>query len=592
MQDRKETVSAAIMGTRARSKTYNGQMSYAEDRSRASASPFGVLILLLARLAMAAAVLFMAGWNTYICLRLRPDFATVFINLAFWIVPVAVLLALSGRLWRSIALGTALTFVLQRLHWLKWKYLEHTWTAADFRLLFDSVNWIILRQYPAILGFALLCVALLVVSWFLVPRGTLVVWRMRGASALVASAMVGGVYYWQSAHIYDPFGFNIYGHFANLIYSVSTLVYHAPTIDGDDAQFVARAASVPAPVIATPAQPPDIVIWLQESTMDLGLFAIPGADLPKMPMYQRDAMTRAHGLLRVPTWGGSTWLSEFALLSGLSHEDFGPSGYGVYYIATAKTRYSLSKLLKQRAGYRSIAISGSPKAFYNMETAQRDLGFDEVLNPLDFPQWGNKALAEHLISDEEIGRYALEILGRPHDTPILLFVLTIRQHGPYSSEHPIEFGLDKTTLDRRTAARLSDYAQRMKETQEANQAFGAQWLAQSRPVIFAYFGDHQANVEGEVPFVSGLTQPHFLTLVRHQDELRPWRARCCAAGPGPRLHERFPPAYAGVPLDEFFTANRAMRVLCEGRLNDCPDAALLRSYRTHVYGPLQAAARE
>lgn len=567
-------------------------MSYAEKRSPPSASPLGVLILLVARIGIAATVLFMAGWNAYICLRLRPDLPTVVINLAFWIVPVTVLLALSGRLWRSIALGTALTFVFQRLHWLKWKYLAHTWTAADFRLLFDSVNWIVIRQYPAILGFALLCVALLLVSWFLVPRGRRVVWKTRATSALVASAMVGGVYYWQDAHIYDPFGFNIYGHFANLIYSASTLVYHAPVIDGDGAQFVTRAAAVPAPVLATPAQRPDIVLWLQESTMDVGLFSLPGANLPTMTMYQRDALTRAHGLLRVPTWGGSTWLSEFALLSGLSHEDFGPSGYGVYYIATSKTRYSLPKQLKQHAAYRSIAISGSPKAFYNMETAQRELGFDEVLNPLDFPQWGNKSLADYLISDEEIGRYALEILARPHDTPILLFVLTIRQHGPYSSEHPIEFGLDKTTLDRGIAARLSDYAQRMKETQEANQAFGAKWLAQPRPVIFAYFGDHQANVEGDVPFVSGLTEPRLLTSYAIKTNYNPGVPDVVPPVLDLAFMSGFILQYAGVPLDPFFTANRAMRVLCDGRLNDCPDESLLKSYRAHVYGPLQAAARE
>jgi RHS repeat-associated protein len=158
-------------------------------------------------------------------------------------------------------------------------------------------------------------------------------------------------------------------------------------------------------------------------------------------MYDADARTRAFGALRVHSWGGSTWLSEFALLTGLSHFDFGPTGEGVYYTIVGHVRPSLPRLLKAQ-GYRSIAISGVPKGLYNMETAQRQLGFDEVLNPLDFPEWGGKSLADHLISDEELGRYADQIIARSSDRPLFLFVLSMMQHGPYDSAHPVGYGLD------------------------------------------------------------------------------------------------------------------------------------------------------
>lgn len=132
---------------------------------------------------MGLAVVLMTGWNAYICLRLRPDLPTVLINLSFWFVPILVVLVVSGRLWCSLALGTAVTFVLQRLHWLKWKYSEHTWTT-------------------------------------------------RAVSALVAAALVGGVFHWQAAHVFDPFGFNTYGHFANLVFSASMLAYQPPVTEG------------------------------------------------------------------------------------------------------------------------------------------------------------------------------------------------------------------------------------------------------------------------------------------------------------------------------------------------------------------------
>jgi len=546
---------------------------------------------------MGLAVVFMTGWNAYIALRLRPDLPTVVINLAFWWVPTLVVLAVSGRLWRSLALGAALTFVLQRLHWLKWRYLEHTWTAADFRFAADRDNWVVLRQYPEILAFAVVCGSLVVLAWLLMPRGPRVAWKTRAASALVAASLVGGVFHWHAAHTFDPFGFNVYGHFANLVFSASTLTYHPPVTEGSSATFLARAAALPLESAtgtgsppSVPAAPatPDLVVWLQESAMDLRLLDLPGARLPALAMYTPDADTRAHGRLRVPSWGGSTWLSEFALLTGLSHEDFGPSGNGVYYSVTPHVQYPLPTLLKQH-GYRSVALSGSPKAFYNMETGQRDLGFDEVLNPLDFPEWGGKSLATHAISDEELARYALAILSRPREQPLLLFVLSIMQHGPYDAGHPITHGLGRAGLDRSNAARLSDYVARMTATSTANVAFGAQVLSGPRPVVFAYFGDHQPNLGGPVPYLTGVANARYVTSYAIKSNF-PVPASATQATPldisflGGLILQ-----HAGLPLGPLFGANQAMRRLCDGALTDCPDLTLTNSYRSHLYRDLQAA---
>lgn len=570
-----------------------------------TASSIRLAVLSLARLGLAAAVIFMAGWNAYICLRLRPDLPTVIINLTFWFVPILVLYALSGRLWRSLALGTTFTFVLQRLHWLKWRFLEQTWTAADFRLVADRTNWIVVRQYPEILVFLLICAALLVVAWWLAPRGSRGGPRARVVATSLALIMLSGTVSARHAHIFDPFGFNLYGHFASLIYSLSTLSYNPPVLEGNSALFRSRAATIaPLPdrestsrLHQAPGDPessarrPDIVIWLQESTMDPAFFEVPGASLPSLPMYQPATDVRSRGWLRVHTWGGSTWLSEFALLGGLSHVDFGASGNGVYYTVTPKLRYTLPKLLKQY-GYRSVAISGSPKGIYNMETAQRSLGFDEVMNPLDFADWGGKSLADHLISDEQLGHYADEILSRPRDYPMLLFVLSIMQHGPYSSTHPVQFGLEKSALDRGAAGRLSDFTARMVETDTANQQFAARLLAQPRPVVFAYFGDHQPNIEATLAYRQGFFEPQFLTSYAIRDNI------------GLRVDEPSPPIldvaylgalvlqHGGLPLDPFFAANRSMRLLCEGRLADCPDSELTKSYRAYLYQDLTAAARE
>ncbi len=540
----------------------------------------------LGRLAVYVAVPLMAAWNAYICLRLRPDLPTVVINLAFWFVPILVPFALTGHWWRSVSIGTTVTFLFQRLHWLKWRYLEQTWTAADFRLLVDPANWIVLRQYPQALLFVVLGFAVLGAAWLFAAPGRRAGATARGLSAVLGLMLAVSVVHWRHAHPFDPFGFSTYGHFASLAYSASTLVYNPPVIEGTSDEFLARARALPPASSRPPARPPDIVIWLQESTMDLALLDVPG--LPSLAMYAPDRARRAGGLLRVHTWGGNTWLSEFALLAGLASADFGDSSNGVYYTVTPKLRYSLPRLLK-RSGYRAIALSGSPKGLYNMETAQRDLGFDEVLNPLDFPQWNNKSLADHLISDSELGAYALEVLARPRDHPILLFVLSIMQHGPYNANQPVARTLDQSRLGRAMAGRLSDFSDRMVATDRATRDFGATLMSSEQPVVFAYFGDHQPNLGGTVPFVPGLVEPHLLTSYAVTSNFD-----AGVTDPMPALLDivflgGVILQHAATPLDALFGANRAMRLLCHGRLADCPDAGLVRSYRAHLYDDLDAA---
>lgn len=540
----------------------------------------------LTRVGVFCAVLVMAAWNTYICLRLRPDVATVFINLSFWAVPVLALATLTGRVWQSLTLGTALTFVFQRLHWLKWKYMYASWTAADFRMVADASNWVVVEQYPEILAFLILCLALLIATWVATSRRSRLAAPGRVLAAILTTTLIIGVAQARDRHPFDPFGFNLYGHFASLVYSWPTLEYRAPVVDTDSAYFVGRMATLPQPDSRTAATLPDIVIWLQESTIDLALLDLPQAQFPRLEMYRPDPFTRAHGLLRVPAWGGSTWLSEFSLLTGLDVNDFGPSAGSVYYTVTPRVRFTLPRTLKA-LGYRSVALSGSPKGIYNMERAQRDLGFDEVLNPLDFPEWQGKSLATHYISDEQLGQFALQVLDRRREQPLLLFVLSIMQHGPYRTDR-IAYGLDRTGLDGGTAARLTDFADRMVDTSESCRRFGADLLARPRPTVFAYFGDHHPNLDGEVPFRDGLEDARYTTAYA----LKTNYPGASSEG-GPVLDIVYLATvvleHAGIPLDGFFKANRAMRQLCHGRFSGCEDRALTASYRAYVYRDLEAA---
>jgi hypothetical protein len=180
------------------------------------------VVRLVLELAALAAVGFMSAWTAYICLRRRPSWIVAVINLSFWIVPVALLMAVTGQPWKSFGLGTTIVFVVQRLHWLKWKYTSDTWTAADLLMLLDPANWFVLRLYPFVR-----CRRLVRRR----PRAQLAAAARRHAARL--DDPPGGTGSGRRAHRvrrplpprheFDPFGFNTYGHFANLLFSVSSL---------------------------------------------------------------------------------------------------------------------------------------------------------------------------------------------------------------------------------------------------------------------------------------------------------------------------------------------------------------------------------
>jgi phosphoglycerol transferase MdoB-like AlkP superfamily enzyme len=540
--------------------------------------------------AAVGAVAFMSAWVAHICLRRRPDWITIVINLSFWIVPVALLVAATGQPWRSVGLGTALVFVLQRLHWLKWKYTSDTWTVADISMLLDRANWFVVRLYPFIAGFAAACVVGLALSWLLVPEAPPLARPARLGALALATGLIAFDLHFRHYHEFDPFGFNIYGHFANLLFSTSSLRYRSPTVVGDSRLFLENAARLPTRALRAPSRTPDIVVWLQESATDPRIFDLTGVSLPVLSMYEPDRRTRESAWLRVPTWGGSTWLSEFGLLTGLTHKDFGAAGQGVFYTVTPNLRFSLPRLLR-RHGYRCIVLFPVDKSFYNAQAAYKDLGFDEMLNPRDFPEWGNKSLTTSIVEDRDLLSYALKILSRPRTEPVFLYVLSMIQHGPYNALHEPAFGLDRSPLDRATAGRLSDWLYRMQKLSLDTMDFDRALQQSGRDVLFTYFGDHQPNLEGEVALRRDLDEPRYLT-------------RFTIKGPGVALERTdldqvldinflgsLLLEHAGIAGDELFAPSAAMRRLCGGTMRGCPDGALVQSYRAYLYRDLGAAER-
>ena len=176
---------------------------------------------------------------------------------------------------------------------------------------------------------------------------------------------------------------------------------------------------------------PDIVSVLEESTYDPTMLAICTLPLCKHKMFQADGRTRAHGTLTVHVWGGGTWTSEFALLTGLDHEIFGDAGLYAPYNLAPRVVHTLPKVLHD-AGYRTIAIYPMSGDFINARNAYKFYGFDQFYDGQDYGlSWESSdndlmQVFDRIYADEK------KALG---DKPLFIMMLTLRQHGPHNEPY-------------------------------------------------------------------------------------------------------------------------------------------------------------
>ena len=98
------------------------------------------------------------------------------------------------------------------------------------------------------------------------------------------------------------------------------------------------------------AEKPDIVVCLQESTLNPHQFDFDAETIPPFSMFNKQEDTAFVSPLRVHTLGGATWKSEFAFLAGVPSTDFGALASGVFYSVVPHTyRRVLLKIFVSKA---------------------------------------------------------------------------------------------------------------------------------------------------------------------------------------------------------------------------------------------------
>jgi phosphoglycerol transferase MdoB-like AlkP superfamily enzyme len=291
--------------------------------------------------------------------------------------------------------------------------------------------------------------------------------------------------------------------------------------------------------------------------------------------------------LRVHTFGGGTWVSEFAALTGMPHDIFGPGGMYAPFVLAPHVRDALPWLLR-RLGYTTIAVYPTVGSFLNGSNAYQDYGFDHLYDAteLHLDEW-EESDAQMFAAAER----AYALAKRPGH-PLFLMVLTVNQHGPHDDEDrpqlpaPYRNGVVRG-LAPAAALNFDTYLSRLHDSDVAMRGLEHAFLDRPQPTILLHFGDHQPSFGG---LLRGLPRTLSPALQPYRDELTYYMLKSNYPVPPlpayPMLDIAFLPTMvlqaAGLPPDPYFSAATTLRDRCNGRFDDCPVPGLLASYEAWV----------
>ncbi|PTU32939.1 sulfatase-like hydrolase/transferase [Stenotrophobium rhamnosiphilum] len=548
-------------------------------------------LLIFVRYSAAAVALYLAWKNT-------DDAICAVMNLSLFFLPFTLALAISGRRISSLSIASCFSIFLYVLGELKFEYFGDRLAVADYSFVTEPANWIIVWRYPLLwqtLAAFMAFVALLVIDALYDSRGSKSLsarWRWLAAAVFVS--LLAFNYSNRQYHMWEVFrddancgDMNTCGVMSRLVYSISVFEFEPPQHTEDPTLFVTKKDLL-TPLRPTATALPDIVIWLNESTFNPQNFRLPNARLPRMEMFEENDRTRASGLMRTHTFGGKTWLSEFSMLTGMLPDDFGARRSLVFNTVSPKLNSTLVSLLKAN-GYATVVLMPTPKRFYGAARTYAALGFDRILTLRDFPEYDKIKGDEWDIADSDrLSDAARKLItehrkGADGSKPIFVYMLSVHEHAPYSDKTKIEYNLGRSGLSQKLAAKFTHYVNKLRTLNVGVTAMDKYLAASERPMLFTYFGDHQAYYEDDSPpYRFKFTRPENIT----QFQIR--------TNYGSHMLPRLPltdialvPSlvadFAGVKQDKYFEALSAIRRLCEGKLDDCEDQALVKSYKGYIF---------
>ena len=343
-----------------------------------------------------------------------------------------------------------------------------------------------------------------------------------------------------------------------------TLVEAAP--QGPGAPFNAANSCTPA------KRPPHIILIHQESTVPPSHFAGLDYDHSIDPFFRSfDGVLRK---LRVETYAGASWLSEFSILTGMSSYAFGSMRPYVQSIMAGKLRDSMPQFL-ERCGYRNVLVYPMLRNFVANARFYDKIGLHKVIDAKD-----QKATRPNERDHFYYNPALTEIDSHKRTDaagPLFLYIQTQASHAEYTFTYePNETvaggapGTDPEVHEylRRLGMAAKDYRYLKEE------------LARRFPTeqfLIVNYGDHHPDVTRRLMGLDAFRGT--LTMERHPQAFETYYSL-----DGVGFTPAIPPAMdvmdvpylsvtimeaAGLPLPESYLERRRLMALCKGRYHGC-----------------------
>ena len=255
-------------------------------------------------------------------------------------------------------------------------------------------------------------------------------------------------------------------------------------------QLLEALSSQPKPLFktpesCTPANPPHVILIHQESVVPPSFFPQVKYDTAMDPFF-KSFDGKLHKL-RVETYGGASWLTEFSVLAGVSTYSFGGMRTFVQSLMQGKIHDTLPQALT-RCGYHNSVFYPVPKDFVSNGRFYAAVGMPEIF---DFKAQGAKEYNErdrfyygNILKNFE-KRFA------ESKQPTFTFLLTSATHLPYTYKYAADVEVPGGAPG--TDPEMHEYLRRLSLAKMDYEEFRAELKRRfpSERFLIVQYGDHQ-----------------------------------------------------------------------------------------------------
>jgi phosphoglycerol transferase MdoB-like AlkP superfamily enzyme len=320
-------------------------------------------------------------------------------------------------------------------------------------------------------------------------------------------------------------------------------------------------------------KPPHIILIHQESVVQPSLFKQLSYDHAVDPLF-RSADGTLHQM-RVETYGGASWLTEFSLLAGVSTHSFGGMRQFVQTFTQNKLKDTLPQVL-ERCGYRNVVFYPMMRNFVSNDKFYASIGLKEIfdMKTQKAPSTQERDRFYYDNSLTELDRHL-----KASSKPVFFFIQTMSAHWPY--DYAFKPEVEVAGGGPGTDAEMNEYLRRVSIAKlDYDHLLGE--LRQRFPgerFVVVHYGDHHPMATRMLLGFNSDTEAEDVTLDPDSIGFVTYYA---AQGVNYRLpvlpqFDTLDVPYlgtvmldlAGIPLSDSHKERKRLMYLCKGRYNGC-----------------------